>query len=344
MFPSIIQVISTNPVLRNQLFYGLFCALVAVILLYFWYVAQRSVGRRRAKGGAIVFLALAYLLYFVLALAIIHSQLSVAESPDAETAIPVTTTMLIISTLVNMCLLSALPFFADQEHWLDEIIEHLNWRNGVYLLTGLMVILISWSEGAKWCLVLDLVVSILALGLLAFFLGRYFWEHGLGFLMLLSSFFFLSAIGLLINPGELLPGGKFNHPNMSIFGPALALSTILLSYTFNWISDLQFQKVSGIWLQPAVRTPEGKAEPAQAGKSKKPWEARLAEDQIEELIEELILQKRSRNENLEMVISIAARNTRNNNQRIKELVSKEEYQVERNKVAQALLHLLQSGE
>ena len=70
----------------------------------------------------------------------------------------------------------------------------------------------------------------------------------------------------------------------------------------------------------------------------------IARDDLEKVIEEIIIYKKHKNQTLEMVLNIASRNTRNNNSRLKDIIAYQDYQLNRNKVSDALLTMINASE
>ena len=106
---------------------------------------------------------------------------------------------------------------------------------------------------------------------------------------------------------------------------------------------MNFHELSKIWV--------GEANPANSiesesiinhQKNKKTWKEKIAKDEIEKVIEEIIMLKQYRNENLENILNIASRNTRNNNNHMKNIIKYEDYQLNRNQISNSLITMLKN--
>lgn len=188
----------------------------------------------------------------------------------------------------------------------------------------------------------DMAISILTIAALGFFITRYFVRRQLNFVALISAGYFTVFILLrLFRPGN-LSEGKFEHMNTLILGPTLALSVIVLAYTFNWINELNFYELSNIWV--SNDTPDETRQQSYSkltlNTNRDTWMEKIAADEIEKVIEEIIILKKHQNENLEAILNIASRNTRNNNNHLKELIKYEDYQLNRNKISNSLIALI----
>lgn len=311
---------------RNRLIYGLFCVVISIFLIYFWGISREKVSAQKGNGGALIFLSFAYFLYFAVAVASVYN--------------PVDDAYLVLSGLINMCFLLSLPFFSLRRHFIDHIVEHPRWKGGIYFLGFILLILISWTTKAPWLFTLDVIISAIALGLLGLFISRYFKQRRLNFLAVSAILFFLMAIIVQLNPGNILPGGKFAHPNMSLLAPGLALAVVILAYTFNWINELNFDELSNIWVQDKEEMPGQEKVHISTKDRREKWMEVIAKDDLEKVIEEVIIYKKHKNESLETILNVASRNTRNNNNRLKELIVYEEYQMNRNKLSHALMTLI----
>ena len=67
---------------------------------------------------------------------------------------------------------------------------------------------------------------------------------------------------------------------------------------------------------------------------------KIAADELEKVIEEVIIFKKHKNQNLEVILNIASRNTRNNNNRLKDQIEYQDYQMNRNKISEALITMI----
>ncbi len=115
-----------------------------------------------------------------------------------------------------------------------------------------------------------------------------------------------------------------------------------LVYTFNWINELNFYELSNIWVNEneSDETHEEAYSKLTIGSGRDDWKEKIASDKLEKVIEEVIIYKKHKNESLEAILNIASRNTRNNNNRLMDMISYEEYQLNRNKVSHSLMSII----
>lgn len=313
----------------NRLVFSAFCLLIAVLLLYFWGLTRGKEGAGPKQTEGLVFLALAYLLHFAIGVA------SVLDTPRDN--------LLMLSGLINLAFLLSLPFFSLRNPWLDRLIEHDYWRNAWVLLGFSWLLAIAFAGARGFFYQIDKAMTALALVLLGMYLARYFYRRGLRFVALVTVIYFLTYIALPLFPPDSLAEGKFEHLSSLLLGPSLPLAVIGLAFTFNWLNELNFYELSHIWVQRPEDGPQAEqkayAQLARGGQ-RDTWLDRIAKDDIESVIDEIIINKKHKHENLETILNIAARNTRNNNDRVKDLISYEEYQRNRNKAAQALITVI----
>lgn len=329
-FLDLVGLEGVSAMIRNRLIYALFCLLIFVILIYFWSLANNKKGARQHNSGGLVYLSFTFLLHFAIGIA------SVYNAPMAA--------KLVLSGLISMCYFLALPFFSLDRDRFDQVIEHENWRNGVKFLGFAWLVLVSWVGDSNFIMKIDMAFSIIAFTLMGFFITRYFMYRRMLPIAFLSFMIFLTIILLQLFPPEaMVQSGKFTDINTMVLGPALVLSVIILAYTFNWINELNFYELSSIWVSEEEPTTGSTPSNSSAGRltvHQASWMERIARDELEEVIDEVIITKKHRNENLEMILNIASRNTRNNNNRLKDVIAYEDYQLNRNKVSEALLLLV----
>ncbi|MBI1227076.1 MAG: hypothetical protein GC192_17730 [Bacteroidetes bacterium] len=228
----------------------------------------------------------------------------------------------------------------------DKIVTNVYWKNGVMYAGLAWIIAISVANGLQLVYYLDIAFSVLALLFLGTLIIRYFIRRGLNFIALITVGYFSIFILLQIHQPDGLIEGKFVHMNSIIIGPALPLSVIVLAYTFNWINELNFYELSNIWISDGQTVEEKKDAYAKLTTSanRTTWLEKIADDDLEKVIEEMIILKKHRNENIETLLSIASQNTRNNNNQLKGIISYEEYQLNRNKVSNSLISLTKNSE
>lgn len=315
---------------KNRLFFSLFCLLIAVMLFYFWGISKGKKGAKVKHGEGLIFVAMAYVLYF--AIGIVSLFVIDYDEPTAKI-------YFVLSGLISMCYFLSLPFFSLSSHSVDNIIESQHWKNGIYLMGFVWLIFFSSMEPAAWMDYYDWIIGVVAMVLMGFFITRYLVRRGLKFLGLIAVVFFLIVIGLEIWPSS---QGKFEHMNTYMLGPALTLSVVMLSFTFNWINELSFFELADIWVgkENASEQEIGEFAKLTVDDNKQTWMKKIAKDDIEKVIEEVIILKKHKNQDLEMILNIASRNTRNNNNKLKDIISYEDYQLSRNKIIDSLMRMI----
>jgi|GEM_PF-4696389 len=325
---NLLNINGLTPELKNRLVLSSFCLLIFCILIYFWAISRSKIKANNKDGNGLVYLAFAFLLYFLIGFISVYN--------------PVQQTYLIISGLISLCYLWSLSYFSIGINVIDTIVSNSAWRNGVKYIGLAWIIVISLASGLKLIEHLDIAIQVLALSLLGVFIIRYFIQRGLNFIALVSGGYFAIFILLQIHQPTGLSEGKFIHLNSIVLGPALPLSVIVMAYTFNWINELNFYELSNIWVGTDRTPAEDKAAYAKLTKSANSdtWKEKIASDEIEQVIDEMIILKKHRNENLEVILSIASQNTRNNNNQLKGIISYEDYQLNRNKVSNSLVSLM----
>lgn len=319
---------------KNRLFFSLFSLLISVMLFYFWVISKEKKGAKVKHGDGLIFISFAYALYFAIGMA----SLFIIDYDD-----PTPKIYFVMSGMINMCFLLSLPFFSLSSHNIDDIVENKYWNNTIYFFGFIWLIISSSIEETSWMNYYDWILGVLVMVIMGFFIARYLVRRGLKLLGVMAVVFFLVVILLELDASH---GEKFVNMNTYMLGPALTLSVVMLSFTFNWINELSFYELSNIWVGEENQTPEQVAENARltVDDKKKDWMEKIAKDDLEKVIEEIIIYKRHKNQNLEMIINIASRNTRNNNERLKDLIAYQEYQMNRNKVADVLITMINGNE
>lgn len=318
--------------LKNRLIFSAFCLLTFCILIYFWSISRSKIKANNKDGSGLVYLSIAYLLYALLGVISVYNQVQVSY--------------LIISALICMCYLWSLSYFTIGKNMLDEIVSNKAWNNIVKYAGLAWIVVISMASGLELIKYLDIAINVLAIGLLGLFIIRYFIQRGLNFIALVSGAYFTVFILLQVHQPSGLTEGKFVHMNSIIIGPAIPLSVIVMAYTFNWINELNFYELSNIWVGTDKTGVEKKEAYVALTKSanKDTWMEKVANDDIEQVIDEMIILKKHRNENIENILSIASQNTRNNRDyQLKRIISYEDYQLNRNKVSNSLIILMKEA-
>lgn len=319
---------------KNRFFFSLFSLLISVMLFYFWVISKGKKGAKVKHGDGLIFISFAYALYFVIGMV----SLFIIDYTD-----PTAKIYFVISGMINMCFLLSLPFFSLSTHNIDDIVENKYWNNTIYFFGFIWLIISSSIEDTSWMNYYDWILGVSVMCIMGFFIARYLVRRGLKLLGVMAVIFFLIVIVLELSASH---GEKFEHMNTYMLGPALTLSVVMLSFTFNWINELSFYELSKIWAGDDNQTPEQIAEDARltVDDKRKIWMEKIAKDDLEKVIEEIIVYKKHKNQTLEMVLNIASRNTRNNNSRLKDIIAYQDYQLNRNKVSDALLTMINESE
>lgn len=317
-----------------KLVFTAFHFLISLMLTYFGYISWPKLKGNTQNHRGLIYLALAFLLYSVLGLFSYFNPISVGGKIHIA--------YLIINGLVSLCFLSALPFFSTGIGKTDRLVTSTNWNQGIKYFGFAYVVMVAVSNTGNIMQIIDQVLTALAMAALCFFLFRYFQQRRMLLLSLMTLIFFSFWLFLQFATIGHLSEGKFVHPNTVILGPALFFSVIILAYTFNWINELTFYELSRMWTDEGetAGTPAGDYVHLLQTDNKQVWLDKLAKDEVEDVISELLIYKKHRNDPIEDVLNVAARNSRNNNNQLRELIKYEDYQLNRNKVANALMTLL----
>jgi len=317
----------------RRLYLSVYCLMIFIILKYFWYFSKKKIEVNKQDISGLSFLSYAFLLYF--ALGIVRNYIDDSRS-----------TILVMSILTNLCLLLSLPYLSIGTPFLDKIFHHKNWHSIAIAIGFTAVILSTGKNGIPE--LTDQIFSCLTFSLMAFFLIRIFAKRNMIFFGILIGILFVFILGLQFG-GEGMFGNtdgeiqdKFNHVNAAILSPAVYLGLICVAHTYSWYNELNFAELSKIYTER-----EGGADienkfdiNLSEAPMKKRWEEKIANDDIEKVIEEIMAYKQSKNLSLRPIISIASKNTRNNTNQLKGIIKYEDYQIARNKVSNALLTLI----
>jgi Effector-associated domain 11 len=322
---------------ENRLILSLFCFLIFILLLYFWIISRVKIKENNKDGSGLVYISFAFLLYFVIGLSSVYL--------NTDTNNNTTIGNLILSGLISLCYLSALSFFSIGTHAVDTWVNLPSWKNGVKYFAFAWIVFVSLlnGQGSAWKVLayLDIAITVIAFGALSFFVVRYFLRRGLRFIAVVSAFYFIASILLQFRWPDSAAGGKFIHISSVLIAPAFPLAVITLAYTFNWINELNFYELSNIWVSNDSNNNSQKAySKLTTDANRETWTEKIANDELEKVIEEMIILKRHKNESLEAILNIASRNTRNNNNYMKDMIKYEDYQLNRNKVSAALLGMV----
>ncbi len=317
-----------NSVLRHRLILCLFCLLTFIVLLYFWNLSKKKSGVNKISSQGLIFLSLTFFLYFSIGFVSAYNPSNIFY--------------LAISGLINVCVLLSLPFFSQGNHLIDKLVHHRFWKYFVIIL-GIIWLVFIFSTGIlKPMYNVDIVLTSVSIFLLGLFLTMTFVRKELNFLGIITGLFIAFTIWLQINSPEVLGEGKFVHINTTILSPALFLSIITISYAFNWMNELNFRELSNIYTENDIHENENEIKGLDISKNTLSikWQEQIVNDDLEKVIEELINFKKNKNENLGILLNIASRNNRNNTNRLKDLIKYEDYQLNRNKISEALVLMM----
>ncbi len=344
------SVIHLDTALKNRLVFSLFSLLIFILLAYCWNTSRSKMKVTNKDGSGLIYLSIAFLLYFVLGFMSVfdlNKELSITGSErtlkEVIRSFDTPLSYYIISGLISLSFLSSLSFFAIKRHKIDRIVSDPSWKNGIKYIAFFWIIIITINQKNEVLIGgIDVFISILSFVLLGFFISKYFIQRNLKFLGLISGLFFIVIILLqVIQPFKGLTEEKFIQMNTYFLAPAMALSVIILSYAFNWMNELSFHELSKVWVDENVPTNKIESElNVSPSKNRETWKEKIARDEIEKVIEEIIILKKYRNENLEHILNIASRNTRNNNNHMKNIIKYEDYQLNRNQISHSLISLL----
>ncbi len=326
----------SEQLINTKIVFTAFHLLVSLMLAYFSYISWPKLKGNTKNHRGLIYLALAFLLYCVFG---IYSHVNPVP---VEGQIPIA--YLIINGLISLCFLSALPFLSTGTGKTDQLVTSSGWNQGIKYFGFAYVVMVAVSNTGNIMQIVDQAMTAIAMAALCYFLFRYFQQRRMLLLSLVTLIFFSFWLFLQFATVGYLSEGKFVHPNTVILGPALFFSVIIMAYTFNWINELTFYELSRMWTDEGetAGTPAGDYAHLLQNDNKQVWLDKLAKDEIEDVISELLIYKKHRHEPIEDVLNIAARNSRNNNNQLRDLIKYDDYQLNRNKVANALMTLLQA--
>lgn len=344
-------VLKLDLILKNRLILSLFSLLISVLLIYFWNLSKVKMKVTGKDGSGLIYLSFAFLLYFLLGIISvfdINKRMKIEEAHlTYEQAIEGFTPLLsyyLISGLISFCFLSSLSFFStNKKYRIDRIVSKEAWKNGIKYFAFFWIIIITTNQSRNLLIgSLDVTISVLSLIFLGFFITKYFILRNLKFIGLISGIFFTTIIAMQVIQsliGNL--GDKLIKINTFYLAPALASSVIILSYTFNWINELNFYELSKMWVSNNDENinPDEKLEFIYSTNIEN-WKEKIAKDDIEKVIQEIIVLKKYKNESIEDILNIASRNTRNNNNHLKNIIKYEDYQLNRNQISNSLIMML----
>ncbi len=311
----------------KQILLSLFCLLVFIVLFYFYKVASDNVGVKKHNTRGLLFLSLSFLSFFLMGM----SQ-AVFKNDNLS---------ILLYGLINITLLLSLPFFSKGTTWVDKMATHNMW----YFMAGELTLVYGIGIFFPQKFGIDLVVSCLTFGVFGFFLVWDFIRKKLIFLGIVV------GLGILLFPVlQILAeinntGGKFSHLNITVFYPCLGFSMTVLVVAFNWMNEVRFKELATFYTEGVDKEMIEKFLNRQITlkQLKDDWKMELKNSNLETVIEEMIMIAEKRNESLEMLLTLASRNTRNNNARfISNIINEEEYKLERNKISGGIVYALEA--
>ncbi len=311
----------------KQILLSLFCLFVFVVLFYFYRVSIKNVGVKKHNTTGLLFLSLSFFSFFLMGI--------------TQALFKIDNLSILLYGLINIFLLLSIPFFSKGTTLIDKVAKHFIW----YAVAGELTLIYGIGIFFAQKFSIDLVVSCLTFITFGFFLSWDFIRKQLNFLGLLS------ALGILLFPvlqilAEInATGGKFSHLNITVFYPCLGLSMTVLIVTFNWMNEVRFKDLATFYTEGVDKEMIEKFFNKQITikELKDDWKTELKNSNLETVIEEMIMIAEKRNESLEMLLTLASRNTRNNNSRyISNIIDDEDYKLERNKISEGIVYLLEA--
>lgn len=315
----------------RRLYLAVYSLMIFIILKYFWYFSKNKIAVDKQDISGLSFLSYAFLLYF--AIGIVRNYID--DSRD---------TILVMSTLTNLCFLLSLPYLSHGIPFFDKIFHHKNWHSIAIAIGFSAVILATGKNGIPE--LTDQIFSSLTFGLMAYFFIRIFVKRSMILFSALIAFLFIVILFLQFGGEGIYGNGdgiqdKFNHVNAAILSPAVYLGLLCVAHTYSWYNELNFTELSKIFTDDESKDEEN-AFNVNLGEApmKSRWEEKIANDDLEKVIEEIMAYKQSKNLSLSPIISVAQKNNRNNTNQLKGIIKYEDYQINRNKVSNALLTLI----
>ncbi|MCB0636590.1 MAG: hypothetical protein KDC54_08225 [Lewinella sp.] len=308
----------------KQIMLSAFCLLTSIILWYFFLQARQNPRARPANVRGLLFLSLAFVAFFLL---------GTTEALFKQGSLAV-----LLSGLANVFLILSLPFFSKGVTVLDRVALQPFW----YAMAGQLVLIYGLSILFPQQYGIDVVLSSLTLAVFGVYLTSFFYRKQLRFIALLAGLSVLTLIALQILAELNVSGGKFRDINVAVLYPALFLSMTILIVTFNWINELRFKELAKIYTSGVDKDMIEQFLNGQLDRADliRDWESDISQNHLEAVIEEMVMVKERRNESLEDLLLLAARNSRNNNARhVNGTISEEAYILERNKIIQGITFL-----
>lgn len=309
----------------KQVLLSLFCLLTAVILAYFYRSARENPRVKQENARGLFFLSLSFLSIFLLGVAAAFW----GSGPIA----------ILLSGAVNIFLLLSIPFFSNGVTPLDKMATHSAW----YFIAGQLALIYGLSILFPQKFGIDIVLSCLSLAVFGFFLSWFFIRKQLRFIGVLAGIAVAALVILQLLAEINISGGKFLDINVAVLYPALFLSMIMLVVTFNWVNEIRFKELANIYTEGVDKEMIDKFINGEISQEEltDDWEQEVTSNQLETVIEEMIMIAEKRNESLDLLLALAARNSRNNHAHyIKATIKQEDYNRERNQITVGILSLI----
>lgn len=311
----------------KQILLSLFCLFVFIVLFYFYKLTATNVGVKKHNTVGLLFLSLAFFSFFLLG--------------TAQALFKIDNLSILLYGLINIFLLLSIPFFSKGTTLIDKAANHFIW----YFVAGEVALIYAIGVFFSQKFSIDAAVSSLTIGVFGFFLTWDFIRKQLIFLGIVIGLGLLLFPVLQILAENNATGGKFSHLNITVFYPCLGLSMTVLIVSFNWMNEVRFKDLATFYTEGVDKEMIEKFLNRQITVKdlKDDWKMELKSSNLETVIEEMIMIAEKRNESLEMLLTLASRNTRNNNARyISNIINDEEYKLERNKISEGIVYLLEA--
>ncbi|MEM7102428.1 MAG: hypothetical protein AAF502_04785 [Bacteroidota bacterium] len=323
----------------NRLVFSSFCFLCGILLAYFYIDSRRKIKAAKNDGLGLIKLAIAFILYFVLGFTSVIDTLDMCKGvADCEFDFYKTPQFYyyMLNGAASLLFLSSLSFFTLDLHKIDKFFNHNYWKFGTLVMIPLwaLIVLVNFEDAEGFNARMDILLGIFSFLLFGLMLVRYLFLKRHAFLGLFSATYFLVFLGVRIYVFTREESNIFEEMNTAILGPVLVLSVIILSYTFSWVNELTFAKMSDHWLQGNETTDEQDIDPSK-------WKGYISENEVEKVIHEMMALRKMKGKPLEGIIMLASRNSGNNQKfNILNIIEKEEYDIERNRIKYGLLSML----
>lgn len=308
----------------NQRLIGSSILLLAFFNLYYFYNFTYSKHKTRSENNSgLFFFMLLFLSYALIGFASLFTELSKIT--------------LVFSALINVSFIGIVGFFSKGVSRQDRIAAYPSWKIAVVLLPILYIMCYFLAE--EYLHRIDLLIRIASLLFFGYFLVYNFIRGKHKFIAFVMFFSILIICLLQIYYPVNLKDLNFDHFNTSILFPAMFLAVVALVLSFNWISELKFKEVTKIY---SSKEDDPKVQSFLDGNLKKDeliqyWNELIASDNIEKVIEEMISIIEKHKKDLEFILLIASRNSRNNTDRLKQIISDDDYNLSRNQITAALI-------